>query len=268
MKHIFMYAMAAMALMSVTSCNEREMDLTPAQAKSESEGMGYIRINATTDDAVVTRADADITTFKAKVYTGGEDGTYTWGNKTTYAAITSSINSTAMSPATYVVDVRNYDDMSAALAANSTYGAAYWEGQANVTVVTATSTDVTVACGKPKNTKLILSAPAFSGTALSLNVTAPRALAFTWNSGTKVFNHAEAFFDSEAVLSYTISYTINNITKTTDAKSLTMGAAGTAKQLTITSNSNGTITLTITTEGFDKPVESTITFDAATGEEV
>ena len=47
-----------------------------------------------------------------------------------------------------------------------------------------------------------------------------------------------------------------------------MGAAGTAKQLTIASNSNGTITLTITTEGFDAPETSTITFDAATGEEV
>ena len=232
------------------------------------EGVGYISLNTSTEDAVITRADADITTFKAKVYTDGADETYAWGTKDAYTPITASINTTPMSPADYVVDVRNYDDMDAALAANSNFGAAYWEGQANVTVVTAKSTPVTVACGKPKNTKLILNASAFGGTALSLNVTAPRALAFAWNNSTKVFDHAESFFAPEAELSYTISYTINGNEKVTSAKTLTMGAAGTAKKLTIASNTNGTITLSITTEDFDEAVEETLTFDAATGEEV
>ena len=235
---------------------------------SGAEGVGYISLNTSTEDAVITRADANITTFMAKVYTGGVDGTYAWGTRDTYAPITASINTTPMSPTNYVVEVRNYDDMDAALADNSNYGAAYWEGKANVTVVTATKTPVTVACGKPKNTKLILNAFAFGGTALSLNITTPRALAFVWNNSTKVFDHAESFFAPEAELSYTISYTINGIEKVIADKTLTMGLAGTAKKLTIASNTNGTITLSITTEDFDEAVEETLTFDAATGEEV
>ena len=83
-----------------------------------------------------------------------------------------------------------------------------------------------------------------------------------------MFDHAESFFAPDAVLSYTISYTINGNEKVTSAKTLTMGAAGTAKKLTIASNTNGTITLSITTEDFDEAVEETLTFDAATGEEV
>lgn len=267
MKKFFMFAMATVAMLSVSSClSEEEVNLTRGQETGE--GVGYISINATTDDAVITRAAADITTFKAKVYTGGVDGTYTWGSKAAYAAITAAINTTAMSPATYTVDVRNYDDMAAALDANSSYGAAYWEGSESVTVVTATSTPVTVACGKPKNTKLILNAPAFSGTALSMSLTAPRELAFTWNNSTKVFDYDAAYFAPAAELTYTLTYTINGITKTTSAKNLTMGAAGSAKKITVASNTNGTITLTITTEDFDTPEESTITFDAATGVEV
>ena len=263
MKKYFMCAMAAVAMLSVSSCSsEEEVNMSGA------EGVGYISLNTSTEDAVITRAAADITTFKAKVYTGGLDGTYVWGTKDTYADIDASINTTPMSPANYVVDVRNYNNMGAALAANSNYGAAYWEGQANVTVVTATKTPVTVACGQPKNTKLILNAPAFGGTALSLNVTDPRTLAFVWNNSTKVFDHAESFFAPAAQLSYTISYTINGISKVTDAKTLTMGAAGTAKKLTIASNTNGTIILSITTEDFGEAVEETLTFDAATGEEV
>ena len=263
MKKFFMCAMTAVAMLSISSCSSEEDVNMPG-----AEGVGYISLNTSTEDAVITRADADITTFKAKVYTGGVGGTYAWGTKDAYAPITASINTTPMSPADYVVDVRNYDDMAAALAANSNFGAAYWEGQANVTVVTATSTPVTVDCGKPKNTKLILNASAFGGTALSLNVTAPRTLAFAWDNSTKVFDHAESFFAPEAELSYTISYTINGIEKVTSAKTLTMGAAGTAKKLTIASNTNGTITLSITTEDFDEAVEETLTFDAATGEEV
>ena len=258
-----MCAMAAVAMLSVSSCSsEEEVNMSGA------EGVGYISLNTSTEDAVITRAAADITTFKAKVYTGGVDGTYVWGTKDAYAPITASINTTPMSPVDYVVEVRNYDDMDAALADNSNYGAAYWEGQANVTVVTATKTPVTVACGKPKNTKLILNASAFGGTALSLNITDPRGLAFAWNSSTKAFDHAESFFAPAAVLSYTISYTINGIEKVTSTKTLTMGADGTAKKLTIASNTNGTITLSITTEDFEEAEEKILTFDAATGEEV
>ena len=258
-----MCAMAAVAMLSVSSCSsEEEVNMSGAK------GVGYISLNTSTEDAVITRAEANITTFKAKVYTGGVDGTYVWGTRDTYAPITASINTTPMSPTNYVVDVRNYDNMDAALADNSKYGAAYWEGQANVTVVTATKTSVTVACGKPKNTKLILNAPAFDGTALSLKISAPRDLDFVWDNSTKVFDHAESFFVPAAQLSYTISYTINGIEKVTSTKTLTMGAAGTAKKLTIASNANGTITLSITTEDFDEATEETLTFDAATGEEV
>ena len=259
-----MCAMAAVAMLSVSSCSsEEEVNMSGAK------GVGYISLNTSTEDAVITRADAaDINTFKAKVYTGGVNGTYAWGTKDTYAPITASINTTPMSPTNYVVEVRNYDDMDAALADNSNYGAAYWEGQGNVTVVTATKTPVTVACGKPKNTKLILNASAFGGTALSLNITDPRALAFVWNNSTKVFDHAESFFAPAAQLSYTISYTINGIEKVTSTKTLTMGAAGTAKKLTIASNANGTIILSITTEDFGEAEVETLTFDAATGEEV
>ncbi len=292
MKHIFMYAMAAMALMSVTSCNEREMDLTPAQAKSESEGYGYISLNATTDDAVATRAEYtgdNLSNWWAKVIAANGNGEQAYGTGGNFKKIgTDNAGDFAKTgfkedkTTGYKIFVQNYngqDGEDGWMAANGGYGDAYWTGNVEGITVTAgqTTQNVVVPCYTPDNAKVSFYASEFGGTALSVKVTAPRALTFTWKASTKKFEtYEDAYFvpsTSEAPqsLSYTISYSINGNTGETASKSLAIGEKGVWKKLAIKSNENGTISLKITTEDFthNKSTDvTTIEFDAATGDEI
>lgn len=282
MKKLFIFALAAMAMLSVSSClSEKEMDLAPQQEKSENGNYGYISLNTTTDDAVVTRAtitDFSTNTWYAKIHNSKE---YVWGAENSWAQITSSLAVTPLDASastgigTYTIDVCNYQTMADALAANSKYGAAKYSGTLTGVTVTAGGTATpTVPCGIPDNTELRVVAPSFVGTALKVTVVAgsPRGdLPLLWDSSSKTFDHdGKIYFDATATVNYYIEYTINGNEKRLPAesgtRSLTMGAAGTYKTFTISSNSNGTITLTITTGDFtDDNEPEVITFDAATG---
>lgn len=284
MKKLFMFALAAMAMMSVSSClSEKEMDLAPKQ--EESKTYGYISLNATTDDAIVTRAatitDFSTNTWYAKIHNSKE---YVWGAENSWEQITSSLAvkpldaSASTGIGTYTIDVCNYQTMADALAANSKYGAAKYSGTLTGVTVTAGGTaEPTVPCGTPDNTELRVVAPSFVGTALKVTVVAgsPRGdLPLLWDSSSKTFDHeGKIYFEGTATVNYYIEYTINGNVKRLPAesgtRSLTMGEAGTYKTFTISSNSNGTITLTISTGDFtDDNDPEVITFDAATGKVV
>lgn len=291
MKKYFVFALAAVAMLSFSSCmNEKDMDLSPNQGKIESEAYGYISLNATTDEAIATRAEytgADLSNWWAKVIAANNDQVYgTSGNfkkiGTTNAGDFAKTGFKEDKTTGYHIYVQNYngqDGEDGWMAANDGYGDAYWTGDVEGIKVTAgqTTENVVVPCYTPDNAKVSFYASEFGGTALSVNVTAPRALTFTWDAtDTKKFkDYEDAYFvpstsQNPQSLSYTISYTINGNTATTASKSLAIGEKGVWKKLTIKSNDNGTITLKITTEDFtyNKDTdETTITFDAATGDE-
>ena len=294
MKHIFMYAMAAMALMSVTSCNEREMDLTPAQAKSESEGMGYIRINATTDDAVtratITGPGESYTTWYATVQDKGSN--YKWPSSgTAFTAITDALNSVAIPAGNCTVKVRNFLDLTTALnqtppsssSDNTKYGAPYWEGEKTEEVKAgAVATQITVPCGTPQNAKLTVAQSDFIGANMASNVTIhltdatySRNIDFTY-SGSAFNNGGVAYFAATEAVRFYITYNYGNSSDlrypaenaNPNYGTITMGGRGTSNLLTIKSNGNGTISLTINTTDFTAATEQTttlITFDALNG---
>ena len=273
MKKFIVFVMAAVAVMNFSSCNN-EMDMLDPIAKSKE--VGYINIDATTEDVVVvTRAEptpvSNISTWYAKVYRTVDNNTvYGWSDNTNnndYKQIGSKFSTTPFAAATWTVDVRNHKSLDDALAANSGFGDAYYEGPITSVSVTAGNTArPSIACGAPKNTKLTIDGTGFGGTALSVTTTSPRSLTFNeWKTTDKHFTTEDAYFTAQATVTYRINYTINGITKETTAVSFDMGNAGTSKKLTITSNTNGTITLTLTTEGFSDPDNVPVTIDAATG---
>ncbi len=291
-----MFAMATMALLSVSSCmNENDVDLTPNQVKSEKEGTGFIRINATTDDAV-TRATISgpgnsYTTWYATVQDKG--GNYKWPSSgTAFTAITDALNSVAIPAGNCTVKVRNFLDLSTALNQtplsgssndNTKYGAPYWEGEKTQEVKAgAVATQITVPCGTPQNAKLTVAQSDFIGANMASNVTIhltdaanSRAINFTY-SGSAFNNGGVAYFAATEAVRFYITYNYGESSNlrypaenaNPNYGTITMGGRGTSNLLTIKSNGNGTISLTIETTDFTAATEETttlITFDALNG---
>ena len=264
MKKFFTFALAAATLVGFNACMNEEDGLDANK--------GYINLGVTIDDAVVTRATQNATVADWYALVTNSDGDAVFGTlPSTKALIGTTLSSTALtSSKTYNIAVSNFEDDDDWLTANDGFGAAYYEGNASsVSVSAGATTNVPIACGKAKNKKFAIVSSGFSGTALAVNVSAPRALTFSTSSTPSTIGKV-AFFDADDnALTYTITYTINGITKTSAAKNFPLGAAGSASTLTIASNQNGTISVTITyDDDYTSGEGQTITIDAGTGVEV
>lgn len=261
MKKLFTFALAAATLVSFNSCTSDEENVNADK--------GFISLGVTIDNTVATRAiqNANAAEWYALVTNG--DGDAVFGAIANKALIGTTLATTPLSKGSYNVAVANFANDQAWLTANNGFGAAYYEGEASEQTVTAgNTTTVDIACGKAKNAKFNIVSSGFSGTALDVNVTAPRNLTFSKTAEPSTISN-DAFFAPNAELTYTISYTINGISKTSTAKTLTLGAAGTASTLTIKSNQNGTISVSITYDNeYEAGTSSEIEIDAATGEEL
>lgn len=279
MKKFIVFVMAAVAVMNFSSCNN-EMDMLDPIAKSKE--IGYINLNATTEDVVVsTRAEGtpvdDISTWIATVTKDGE--TSPVYNKAIGAPVTGDLAKTGFAAGDYTVAVKSHLSLAAACARNGVFGAPYYEGttpDGDVAVEAAGNTRVVIECGSPLNTEFIVDGSLFAGNALSVSVSLPCTLEFTgWSSTAvnehpaKTFTNSKAYFQPKTTITYSITYSINghNDVQIT-GRTLTMGEAGSSKKLAIKSNDNGTISLSIYTLGFDTPTEEPITIDAATGDVV
>ena len=258
MKKFFTFALAAATLVGFNACTNEDSNLDA--------NMGYIKVNVTTDE-VATRANANAAEWYAVVTNG--DGDAVFGTVANKAVIGTTLATTPLAAGSYNIAVANFATADAWLTANGGFGAAYYEGDASSQTVTAGQTsNVAIECGKAKNAKFSIVSSGFSGTALAVNVTAPRALEFSTAANPSTIGN-EAFFTAGAELTYTITYTINGITKTSAAKTFTLGAAGSASTLTIASNQNGTISVTITYDDeYSAGSTNTVNIDAATGNEI
>lgn len=281
MKKFIVFVMAAVAVMNFSSCNN-EMDMLDPIAKGKE--VGYIDLNATTEDVVVsTRAEGnlvdDISTWIATITKVGGDDAGEKYNKAIGAPVTGDLAKTGFAAGNYTVAVKSHSSLTAACASDNVFGAPYYEGTTQagaVPVAAAANTPVEIGCGKPKNTEFIVDGSLFGGNALSVSVTSPCSLEFTgWSSTAvnehpaKTFTNSKAYFQPSQVVTYSITYSINNHNDVQiTGRTVTMGEAGSSKKLAIKSNDNGTISLSIYTLGFDTPTEEPITIDAATGDVV
>ena len=266
MKKFIMYAVAVAATMSLTSClSEEEVNLEKGE-----KGEGYISLDLSADRTLETRTGTTLSANDAN----------TW-----YVEVKNSLNEVALAqtqvgnlasqafaaPATYKVYVSNYPNLAAALSASSDteIGAAYFEGNnESVQVAVAGTATATCTCGTAKNARLVVNAANFDGKINSLIVVGSDGASGT---RTVIFKNSEtnnmdktAYFKASDDLTYTINYTINGKTSSY-SNTLSLNAA-TANTLSIASNQNGSISLSITYDSeFGSGKTETITIDAATG---
>lgn len=236
----------------LTACQQE--DVSALQS-----GKGRICLRLSADYAAQTRALQDI------------DDPSTWfaivsdGASTLYdQQIGDRLEALDFEAGTYDIAVRSHDDLSAAVAANNGWGAAYFEGSADGVEVSAGGTAyVHVACGSALNAKFRISYSEFSGIIDALSITVPKTLTFAYADGTLA---REAFFAPNAAITYTITYTLGGITKTTEPQTLTLGGAATVSTLAIKSDINGELSISLSCDDeFLDDAESDITINGATG---
>lgn len=248
MKKFSFLAMATVAAaLGFTAC-QSEVDPFEEAGKTAT-----IDLNITSDNAMQSRATqtADNAAWFAKV-----------GDGSMVAATT--ITGTAYTPGTFTIAVANFATEEAAYEGA---GAAYYTAEKSVTLVKGTNT-VSFDCGTAQNSKVTVdwtNAAGVAGLAMTNVVAAQTAKSrtYTYTAG------GDAFFYAGADVVCTINYTYNGVEKQLE-KTISAPAAATAYTLNISANSNGTITtLTINyEEDMTTGDVTTVTFDAATGNEV
>ena len=237
-----------------TSCHQEEVAVE----------RGHIVLRLSTDDVVQTRAQQDVSD-PSSWYAMVTDGTTTLYDQ----QIGSELGARDFVAGTYNIAVRSHVDLNAAVAFDNGWGAAYFEGAANGVEVSAGGTAyVHIACGRALNAKFRLDYSEFSGiidafSITTLEPTTPKALTFAYADGTLA---REAFFEPNAVISYTITYTLGGVTKTTEPQTLTLGGAATVSTFVIKSDIHGELTVRLTcNDEFVDGAEADITIDAASG---
>lgn len=237
---------------------------------------GYLTLNLSSDNDVnLTKATQQVqsTDFSNWNVTVSQEG----GSFVPVSCKASELSGKAFVAGTYTVSVNNYVDDAAACAANSNWGAARYEGSASVTVEKGKSNPVTVACGTAKNARFkVVFAETFK--AICTDGAGGSKDDYSLSTGSTsetrilVFNKentsALAYYAAGATVGYTLHYTYNGVSKNPTG-SFTMGGAATEKTITISANSNGTISLTISyDDAFTDGGSETVEIDAATGDVV
>lgn len=246
----------------MSSCVSEDLDLNKQAA---AEGKGFISLNVTNDDALATRT----------VGAAPTDWTVKLGGQAAHTLTVGTIASQSLAAGDYTVEVYNYATEALALATNSNYGDAWYYGDLGVSDATkkvnvsaGATTDASLALGKAKNAKFTINATVPESAAITITATSgstsTRALTFT-KAANGSFNRTTAYFPAEDEV--TIGVVYNTVSLDTEkAKKLKMAGAGTENTLRITTNGNGTISLTITYDDeFSTGNTQTINFDAATG---
>ena len=239
-KTFFAFALAMVGLSSCT--NEVLNDL---------DAMGTIVLSVSNDEQVTraAKAVADLNGWTVKA-----------NDATSEISLTTA--STKVKAGTYTITAKSHTDEAAALADNSGWGAAYYEGSTSDVVVEAGKTvPATVDCGKAQNARLKVQFSLISNFT-NYSLTAKRNLVFDKsNSGT-----ALAYYAAKEVVDYTLNYEYNGTPKQITGD-ITMKGAATENIISISSNDNGTISVTVNYDDtFSEGNKENLEFDAATGE--
>ena len=237
----------ALALSATACVSDADLDVT--------DNKGYINVSVSADNSMETRAEQTVSDFNG------------WTIKVGGTAWTGSTQ--GFSAGTYTVTAMNYNDVAAALEANNSYGAAWYTGtQESVQITAGQQTSVTIQCGKAKNARVRAeiadNMPSISDVQIKVYKTCDSSRQPVLST-----TNTTAYFEASTEISYEISYQYNGGSKTLSPQTLTLGAAGYENVISIKSNQNGSISITVTYDGeFTSNGTNTITIDAATGNEV
>lgn len=242
-KTIFSIMALAMAMVSCTN-----------EVLTDVDGYGTIVLSVNNDETVTrsAKAVADLNVWIVKANNGSEN-------------ISLTTASTKVKAGTYDITAKSHTDEAAALADNDGWGAAYYEGSTSGVVVEAGKTvPVTVDCDKAKNARLKVQFSLISNfTEYSLTAANRNRVFDASNSST-----ALAYYGATEKVDYTLTYKYNGAEKTKSG-SITMKGAATENIISISSNDNGTISVTVNYDDtFGTGNSENLEFDAATGDEV
>ena len=233
----------ALAMVGLSSCTNEVL--------TDVDAMGTIVLSVSNDEQVTraAKAVADLNGWTVKANNGSEN-------------ISLTTASTKVKAGTYTITAKSHTDEAAALADNGGWGAAYYEGSTSGVVVEAGKTvPATVDCGKAQNARLKVQFSLVSNFT-DYSLTAERSLVFDKSNSST----ALAYYGATEVVNYTLTYKYNGVEKTKSGK-ITMKGAATENIISISSNDNGTISVTVNYDDtFSEGNKEELEFDAATGE--
>lgn len=240
---------AVIATASFTSCSN-EMDMFDPISSDKAT----IDLNITNDNVMVTRAEGAVPNPSSWYITVGT-------NAQIQVSELSKQKYEAGGP--YNITVSNYATEAGAIEAND----AYYSGQVSKTLEKG-SNDVTVACGQAKNCRVMADLAgladfsAISEAKLTVSQSEAPNRVLSTESTTGYF-----YAGTGKTISYALDYKYNGVAAKTLHGSIADPAAAREYQVIVVTNSNGTITLTVTYDTeFTTVTAETITIDAATGE--
>lgn len=226
--------------MAMVSCTNEEIP-TPA------EQYGYINVNVSNDPLVenATQTRAEVRDI-ANWFVMAGDIDLTKDNK--------------VPAGTYTVTAKSHTNMDAALALEENWGVAYYEGRhENLEVKAGQTATAEIKCGKAQNGRITTSFNLAEKVFTDVSITVGRGLIFNKDNQSK-----KAYF-APGEVSYTLKYKYNGSEEKSIGGAVTV-AAGTEHIISVSSNSNGTITVNITYDDtFADGDDQNINFDAATG---
>lgn len=235
---------AAMALgMCMTSCMNEEFP--------NAVQYGYINLNVSNDPTLQTRAVEnveDLSKWVIEAVDGSEKYTLT-------------TETTKVKEGTYVVSAKSHVSEDAALLVNNGWGAAYYEGSVSgIEVEAGRTAEVNVECNTAKNARLKVQFSLISNFT-EYSLTAERNLVFDSDNAAS----ALAYYAATEEVGYTLKYKYNGAEKTISG-TITMKGAATENIISIASNDNGNLTVSVSYNSEFGTVEEEFTFDAATGD--
>jgi hypothetical protein len=238
-KTIFSIMALAMAMVSCTN-----------EVLTDVDGYGTIVLSVNNDETVTrsAKAVADLNGWIVKANNGSEN-------------ISLTTASTKVKAGKYIVSAKSHASENEALTG---WGAAYYEGTSGeVTVTAGQPADAVVNCGTAKNARLKVQFSLISNFT-EYSLTAERGLVFDSENAAS----ALAYYAATEEVEYTLSYKYNNTPKEITG-TITMKGAATENIISIASNDNGTISVTVNYDDtFGTGNSENLEFDAATGEEV
>ena len=246
----------ALALSATACVSDADLDVA--------DNKGFINVSVSADNSMETRGTVPVDNIG--------DWTIKVGN-TEWEGSTQGI-----SAGTYTVTATNYATIEDALAANAPYGEAWYSGEKESVQITAgKQTSVSIDCGKAKNARVradIQSGmPSISDVEIKVYKTGDtrRQPVLSTTNTTAYFEASTAESSVSVSITYVISYKYGNNSNRTElpTKTLTLGKAAQENVIKITSNTNGSINISVSYDNtFDNGGEESITIDAATGNEV
>ena len=233
----------ALVMVGLSSCTNEVLN--------DVDAMGTLALSVSNDDQVTRAAQtvADLNGWTVKANDGTSD-------------ISLTTASTKVKAGTYSISAKSHADEATALTDNNGWGAAYYEGSTSNVVVTAGKTaNATVNCGTAKNARLKVQFSLISNFT-EYSLTANRDLVFDKSNSST----ALAYYGATEVVNYTLTYKYNGAEKTKSG-TITMKGAATENIISISSNDNGTISVTVNYDDtFSEGNKTDLEFDAATGD--